>query len=79
MRGDAVEEIPIADPPSVHQPLIQTIVDEMNGVGHCPSSGETAARTARVIEDCLAEFKCRAQADNPRRVSRVFSSRQEWR
>jgi predicted dehydrogenase len=56
MRGDTVEEIPIADPPFVHQPLIQTIVDEMNGQGRCPSNGETAARTARVLEDCLAEF-----------------------
>jgi hypothetical protein len=59
MRGDAVEEIPIADPPFVHQPLIQTIVDKANGQGRCPSTGETAARTARVIEDCLAEFKAR--------------------
>ncbi len=55
-RGDAVEEMAIADPPYVHQPLIQTIVDEMNGEGRCPSNGETAARTARVIEDCLAGF-----------------------
>lgn len=55
-RGDTVEEFPVADPPYVHQPLIQTIVDEMNGTGRCPSTGETAARTARVIEDCLAEF-----------------------
>jgi 1,5-anhydro-D-fructose reductase (1,5-anhydro-D-mannitol-forming) len=56
VRGDTVEEFPVADPPYVHQPLIQTIVDEMNGVGRCPSTGETAARTARIIEDCLAEF-----------------------
>ncbi len=56
MRGNSVEEFPIADPPFVHQPLIQTIVDEMNGDGHCPSTGASAARTARVIEDCLAEF-----------------------
>jgi 1,5-anhydro-D-fructose reductase (1,5-anhydro-D-mannitol-forming) len=61
MRGDAVEEIPIADPPYVHQPLIQTIVDEMNGSGRCPSNGETAARTARVIEACLAEFNAARQ------------------
>jgi 1,5-anhydro-D-fructose reductase (1,5-anhydro-D-mannitol-forming) len=59
MRGDTVEEIPIVDPPYVHQPLIQTIVDEMNGVGRCSSNGDTAARTARVIEDCLAEFNAR--------------------
>jgi 1,5-anhydro-D-fructose reductase (1,5-anhydro-D-mannitol-forming) len=56
MRGDAVEEFPITDPNYTHQPLIQTIVDEMNGVGRCPSSAETALRTARVIEDSLAEF-----------------------
>ena len=56
MRGDSVEEFPVSDPPYVHQPLIQTIVDEMNGMGRCPSTGETAARTAHVIEDCLAEF-----------------------
>jgi len=59
VRGDAVEEIPIGDPPYVHQPLIQTIVDEMNGQGHCPSNGATAARTARVLQDCLAEFNAR--------------------
>lgn len=58
-RGDKVEEIPVVDPPYVHQPLIQTIVDEMNGQGQCPSNAETAARTARVIEDCLAEFNAR--------------------
>jgi 1,5-anhydro-D-fructose reductase (1,5-anhydro-D-mannitol-forming) len=59
LRGDALEEFPIADPPYVHQPLVQTIVDEMNGQGRCPSTGETAARTARVIDDCLAEFNAR--------------------
>jgi predicted dehydrogenase len=55
-RGDAVEEIPVADPPHVHQPLIQTIVDEMNGAGKCPSSGESAARTAWVMDRLLAEY-----------------------
>jgi 1,5-anhydro-D-fructose reductase (1,5-anhydro-D-mannitol-forming) len=59
MRGDAVEEFPVADPPYTHQPLIQSIVDEINGTGRCPSNGETAARTARVIEDSLAEFNAR--------------------
>ena len=59
MRGDAVEEFAVADPPYTHQPLIQSIVDEINGTGRCPSNGETAARTARVIEDCLAEFNAR--------------------
>jgi 1,5-anhydro-D-fructose reductase (1,5-anhydro-D-mannitol-forming) len=33
-RGERYEEFPIVDPPHVHQPLIQTIVDELNGRGH---------------------------------------------
>jgi 1,5-anhydro-D-fructose reductase (1,5-anhydro-D-mannitol-forming) len=49
-RGDKCEEFPVADPPHVHQPLIQTIVDEMNGRGRCPSTGESALRTARVMD-----------------------------
>jgi predicted dehydrogenase len=62
VRGDAVESFPVADPPYVHQPLIQTIVDEMNGAGRCPSTPETALRTARVIDACLAEFNARRRA-----------------
>ena len=60
MRGDSVEEMAIGDPPHVHQPLIQSIVNEMNGNGHAPSTGESAARTARVIDAVLAEFRQRA-------------------
>src|SRR5262249_12762035 len=56
-RGDKVEEMPIVDPPYVPQPLIQTIVDEMNGVGRCPSTPESAARTAKVIDSVLNEFR----------------------
>jgi 1,5-anhydro-D-fructose reductase (1,5-anhydro-D-mannitol-forming) len=41
----------------VHQPLIQTIVDEFNGLGHCPSTGESAARTARVVDRILAPLR----------------------
>ena len=33
-------------PEHVHQPLIQTIVDELNGEGNCPSTLETALATA---------------------------------
>jgi predicted dehydrogenase len=56
-RGDSVEEIPVGDPPHVHQPLIQTIVDELNGRGKCPSTGESAARTAWVMDEILGEFR----------------------
>jgi predicted dehydrogenase len=45
------------DPPAhVQQPLIQTIVDELNGVGHCPSTGLSAARTTWVMEEMIKEY-----------------------
>jgi predicted dehydrogenase len=56
-RGDDREVIAIADPPHVHQPLIQSIVDEQNGIGRCPSTGESAARTARVVDHILAPLR----------------------
>ena len=46
----------IPHPPHVQQPLIQTVVDHLNGVGHCPSTGESAARTARVMDRILAPY-----------------------
>jgi predicted dehydrogenase len=58
-RGDTVEERPIPDPEHVHQPLIQTIVDELNGVGRCASTGESGARTAKVMDEIVAA--CRAR------------------
>ncbi|MEO8133640.1 MAG: Gfo/Idh/MocA family oxidoreductase [Betaproteobacteria bacterium] len=60
LRGatpDAVEEIPVGDPPHVTQPLVQTIVDELNGHGACPSTGVSAARTTWVIDQILSEFR----------------------
>lgn len=42
-------------PQHIQQALIETIVEEMLGIGHCPSTGETALRTTRVIEKILAE------------------------
>ncbi|GIK85893.1 MAG: Gfo/Idh/MocA family oxidoreductase [Burkholderiales bacterium] len=57
IRGGAVETFPIADPPYVHQPLVQSIVDELNGVGACPSTPASAMRTARVVDAVLAGFR----------------------
>jgi len=58
-RGDAVDEHPVPDPEHVHQPMIQTIVDELNGVGHCPSTGESGARTAKVMDALIRESRGR--------------------
>jgi 1,5-anhydro-D-fructose reductase (1,5-anhydro-D-mannitol-forming) len=57
IRDGRVEEFPIADPPHVHQPLIETIVAELNGQGQCPSTGVSAARTAWVMDEILSEFR----------------------
>jgi hypothetical protein len=52
----------------VHQPLIQTIVDEQNGMGRCPSTGESAV-VPRAVDRMLAIA-----------VKRAFSSdRVLWR
>ena len=56
---DANVLIALVDPDHVHQPLIQTIVNELNGKGTCPSTGESGVRTARVMEAILADFKAR--------------------
>jgi hypothetical protein len=50
----AVEKV--RNPPHVHQPLIQTIVDELNGNGTCPSTGESAARTSWLMDQCVAGY-----------------------
>ena len=56
-RGNHVELLDVEDPQTVHQPLVQTIVDEWNGVGSCPSTGETALRTAEVLDTLLSDVR----------------------
>jgi len=48
-----VTELPFDYPAHIQQPLIQTVVDELNGVGACPSTGESAARTSWVMDQML--------------------------
>ena len=50
------ERHPVRNPPHVHQPLIQTIVDELHGRGECPSTGESAARTSWVLDECVRDY-----------------------
>lgn len=46
--GNRIYETP--QPEHIQQPLIQTIVDELRGVGTCPSTGISGARTSRVMD-----------------------------
>jgi len=49
-RGGKVELFSFERPPHIQQSLIQTIVDEHQGQGSCPSTGETAAVTSLVMD-----------------------------
>lgn len=40
----------IAPPEHIQQPLIQTIVNELRGIGTCPSTGISGSRTSRVMD-----------------------------
>jgi 1,5-anhydro-D-fructose reductase (1,5-anhydro-D-mannitol-forming) len=51
--GDARELIEVEQPEHVHQPLVQTIVDELAGQGRCPSTGQSAERASLVIDRVL--------------------------
>ena len=55
-RGIERRVYDIRNPPHVHQPLIQTIVDELRGEGRCPSTGESAARTSWVLDRCVERY-----------------------
>jgi 1,5-anhydro-D-fructose reductase (1,5-anhydro-D-mannitol-forming) len=43
-------------PPHVGQPLIQSAVDDLLGRGECPSTGESARRTSRVMDRVLDAY-----------------------
>jgi predicted dehydrogenase len=45
-----------ARPEHIQMPLIQTIVNEMNGKGTCPSTGLTAAVTSQVMDQVTGTF-----------------------
>jgi predicted dehydrogenase len=43
-------------PQHVGQPLIQSMVDDLLGRGSCPSTGESARRTSRVMDKALEQY-----------------------
>jgi 1,5-anhydro-D-fructose reductase (1,5-anhydro-D-mannitol-forming) len=57
LRSGGEEKVfEVRNPPHVHQPLIQTIVDELLGHGHCESTGESGARASWVMDRCLETY-----------------------
>lgn len=57
VTGGRRKVFPFRNPPHVHQPLVQTIVDELRGRGRCPSTGESGARASWVLDRCLARWR----------------------
>jgi 1,5-anhydro-D-fructose reductase (1,5-anhydro-D-mannitol-forming) len=55
-RGGVQEVIEVRNPPHVHQPLIQSIVHELQGRGRCESTGESSARASWVMDQCVAAY-----------------------
>lgn len=54
--GGDVQTFPFDAPAHIQQPLIQTIVNDLLGRGTCPSTGESAIRTSRVMDELVKEF-----------------------
>jgi predicted dehydrogenase len=52
-RGGESNLYRFRNPAHVHQPLIQTIVDELRGRGTCESTAESGARATWVMDRCL--------------------------
>lgn len=52
------EEFSFERPAHVHQPLVQTIVDELRAVpgAKCPSRGDNASRVAEAIDQVLSQY-----------------------
>jgi predicted dehydrogenase len=52
-RGGHVEDIDVANPEHIQQPLIASIVAELTGQGVCPSTADSGARTSWVMDQVL--------------------------
>jgi predicted dehydrogenase len=57
----SARELPVSFPHHIQQPLIQTVVDALNDRGECPSTGESGARTTRVMDAILEEYRTRSR------------------
>jgi predicted dehydrogenase len=55
-RGARQTVFDVRNPPHVHQPLIQSIVNELRGEARCEATGESAARTSWVLDRCVERY-----------------------
>jgi predicted dehydrogenase len=57
ITSGGVETFDIPHPTHVQQPLIQSVVDALNGEAECPSTGQSGARATWVIDQILAGYR----------------------
>ena len=57
IHAEGIVSFPINNPQHVHQPLIQSVVNELNGEGLCPSTGESGARANLIMDKILGRVK----------------------
>jgi predicted dehydrogenase len=57
LTADGEELIKAPYPETVQLPLIQTVVNALTGHGESPSDGNSAVRTARVIDALLSDYR----------------------
>jgi 1,5-anhydro-D-fructose reductase (1,5-anhydro-D-mannitol-forming) len=51
-----VTQFTLPNPRHIQQPLIQSIVDSLQGTGSCPSTGVSAARTSQVMDQAVLGY-----------------------
>jgi 1,5-anhydro-D-fructose reductase (1,5-anhydro-D-mannitol-forming) len=56
IRETGREQFELAQPEHIQMPLIKTIVSELRGKGHCPSTGDSAAVTSWVMDQVLGSI-----------------------
>jgi 1,5-anhydro-D-fructose reductase (1,5-anhydro-D-mannitol-forming) len=53
---DGSRAFALPNPRTIQQPLIQSVVDSLLGRGHCPSTGDSGARTSEVMDRALRSY-----------------------
>ncbi|CDG17132.1 MULTISPECIES: Gfo/Idh/MocA family protein [Xenorhabdus] len=59
-ENNQLHQYPFENPKHIQMPLIQTVINDLQGNGCCPSNGESAARTSWVIDEVLKEYRAAA-------------------
>lgn len=59
IRGQDSQRYLRATPSHIQEPMIASVVDDLLGRGTCPSTGISAARTTRVIDEILLDYYAR--------------------